>query len=653
VDLLTGAEREALLGRGPARAARVAGEVALPAGLHEHFLLAARQHPDAIALTAAGENLTYAELATRSARLAHHLRRLGVRTETRVGLCLNRSIDQIIAILAVLQAGGTYVPLDPAHPRSRLAGVIEDSAMLLVVTHAGNVETLRPAVCIPLDDDSAWADQPATPPATVTCAGNAAYVIYTSGSSGKPKGVVVEHGNVTRLFQATASTFRISAGDVWTLFHSYAFDFSVWEIWGALLYGGRLVIVPQEVSRAPGAFLDLIAREQVTILNQTPSAFAQLAPEDARQEENGTRPGLALRHVIFGGEALNPAILRDWIRRRGDEDPVLTNMYGITETTVHVTHRRIRTFDAFHGHGSVIGMPIDDLGAYVLDEAGDFAPVGAPGELYVGGAGVSRGYLHRCGLTAERFVPDPFNTGRLYRTGDRVRWLENGELEFLGRLDAQVKVRGFRIELAEIEHVLRGAGLRDVAVLQQGDDGRLVAYGVRTAGSHATPRSLRAACEAELPDYMTPAAYVMLDELPLTITGKLNVAALPAPDASALPGAKYLAPRTALEARLCAMWERLLTVERVGVEDRFFELGGHSLHATQLLSRAREAFGVHVPLRDLFEEPTVARLAQRITELGGRLVARPDPRASEAAARPQPRRRRQVTLAEGHAVVDE
>jgi amino acid adenylation domain-containing protein len=639
-NLLSTAERAALLERGHGRAIETIGAIAPPDSLHGRFLLAARRHPDAVALTATNESVTYAELAARSARLAHHLRSLGVGAETRVGLCLNRSVDQVVAIIAVLQAGGAHVPLEPAQPRSRLAGTIEDSAMLLVLTHAEHVEKLRPATCVVMEDDSPWASLPATPPVTVTHPGNGAYVIYTSGSTGKPKGVVVSHGNVARLFEVSTAIFGISERDVWTLFHSYAFDFSVWELWGALLHGGRLVVVSHEVSRAPYEFLNLITRESVTILNQTPSAFAQLAAEDARRQAGGPRPALALRHVIFGGEALDPLSLRDWINRRGDEAPALTNMYGITETTVHVTHRRIRAADALGGRGSVIGVPLADLGAYVLDAAGELVPTGTPGELYVAGAGVSRGYLRRGELTASRFVPDPFRAGRLYRSGDAARWLENGELEFLGRLDTQVKVRGFRVELGEIQHVLNGAGLRDAVVLPQGEDSRLVAYGVRAAGSYVDARTLREACEAELPYYMVPAAYVMLDELPLTINGKLNVAALPEPDADALPDTTYVAPRNAIEQRLCVIWEQVLEIGRVGVEDHFFDLGGHSLHATQLASRASETFSVRVRTRDLFDRPTVAALAQRIADLGGGTAVNAD----AAGKGPRPGRRQQVTL---------
>ncbi|MGJ5178590.1 amino acid adenylation domain-containing protein [Bradyrhizobium oligotrophicum] len=643
-SLLSAAERSALLERGRPDALTISDTVPSPPGLHERFQLVARRQPDAVALTATGESVTYRELARRSAQLAHYLRARGVHSETRVGLCLSRSIDQIVAILAVLQAQGIYVPLDPAHPPGRLLGMIEDSAALLVLTQAEHAVMLQGAPLILIDDDAPWRDLPDTPPPGATSPDNGAYVIYTSGSSGRPKGVVVSHGNATRLFEATAANYAPSVADVWTLFHSYAFDFSVWEIWGALLHGGRLVVVPLETSRAPGAFLDLLAREQVTILNQTPAAFAQLAAEDARRDGQGVRPHLALRHVIFGGDVLHAATLTDWFKRRGDAHPVLTNMYGITETTVHVTHRRVSASDAFEGQGNMIGVPISDLGAYVLDAAAELVPVGTAGEIYVSGAGVARGYLGRGGLTASRFVPDPFRAGRLYRTGDAARWQDSGELEFFGRLDGQVKVRGFRVELAEIEQVLRAAGLRDAVVRQQRDGGRLVAYCVQAEGPALDARSLRQRCEALLPDYMVPAAYVMLDALPLTINGKLNTAALPQPDDSALLVASFVAPRNASEEGLCEIFKSVLQIERVGIEDNFFALGGHSLHATQLVSRTKQVFGIDLPLRAVFEATTVAQLAQRIADLGGSAAAGPDTRLSGTEERLRPRRRQRATL---------
>ncbi|MDE2468684.1 MAG: amino acid adenylation domain-containing protein, partial [Bradyrhizobium sp.] len=352
--------------------------------------------------------------------------------------------------------------------------------------------------------DADWArvaEEPASALQSGVDPDNLAYVIYTSGSTGHPKGVMISHGCVGRLFAATEAQFAFGSADVWTLFHSYAFDFSVWEIWGALLYGGRLVVVPYWISRSPAEFHALLAREGVTVLNHTPSAFAQLMQADAAAARE-----LALRVVIFGGEALNFAELGGWLERHGEEQPRLVNMYGITETTVHVTYRPVRRSDVTEAGGSAIGRPLSDLQVYVLDRHMEPVPVGVVGEMYVGGAGLGRGYLGRAGLTAERFVPNPFGDGcRLYRSGDLARWLADGELEYLGRADTQVKVRGFRIELGEIEAALlsHGAVAQAVVVAREeaGTDKRLVGYVVPAAGATPDVTELRAELKSRLPDY--------------------------------------------------------------------------------------------------------------------------------------------------------
>ncbi|MEV6029490.1 amino acid adenylation domain-containing protein, partial [Streptomyces sp. NPDC052036] len=417
-----------------------------------------------------------------------------------------------------------------------------------------------------------------------------AYVIYTSGSTGRPKGVVVEHASVVRLFSATDGWFGFGADDVWTLFHSYAFDFSVWELWGPLLYGGRLVVVPFEVSRSAGEFLALLAREGVTVLNQTPSAFYQLM--QAERDDPATGDALALRYVVFGGEALDLGRLASWYERRGDGGPTLVNMYGITETTVHVTYLPLDQDVCVAGGGSRIGEGIPDLRLYVLDAGLCPVPVGVAGELYVAGAGLARGYLNRPGLTAERFVADPFGVpgSRMYRTGDLVRWGAVGELEYLGRVDDQVKVRGFRIELGEIESVLAGhPDVAQVAVVVREDrpgDKRLVGYAVPAAGAAVDPAVLRAYVGGLVPDYMVPSAVMVLDVLPLTPNGKLDRRALPAPEFAASVGGRV--PRTPQEEVLCGVFAEVLGVERVSIDDNFFELGGHSLLAVSLVERLRE-----------------------------------------------------------------
>jgi acyl carrier protein len=395
--------------------------------------------------------------------------------------------------------------------------------------------------------------------------------------------------------------------------------------------------------------MELLAAEGVTVLNQTPSAFYQLMAADEEK-----RPlNLSLRYVIFGGEALDIPRLKGWFDRHGDESPELINMYGITETTVHVTHRRIRVSDVERGAGSVIGRPLPDLKAQVLDESRELVPIGVAGELYVGGAGVARGYLRREELTASRFVNDPRGSGRMYRTGDLVRWLGTGELEYLGRIDTQVKIRGFRIELGEIEHVLLAdGGLREVAVIARpgpSDQPRLLAYGVPEAGKPVTPNRLRQVCEEQLPDYMVPSAYVLLDALPLTANGKLDRDALPDPGAEALPQRPYVAPRNDVEAQLCVLWEEVLGVPAVGVQQNFFELGGHSLHAVQLMARVRERFAVDLPLRSLFQEPTVENLAAIIAT---QRSSGKDQDSARVRTAPTKGKRRQVRLTEQGELVE-
>ncbi len=409
--------------------------------------------PGAVAVVWDGATLSYGELNERANRLAHELLGRGVGPEDVVALALPRSADLVVAVLAVLKAGAAYLPLDPAYPAGRVAYMVADAGPALVLTtteHRASVETAARTPVLLLDTLDVT-DQSADNPVTALAPDHPAYVIYTSGSTGRPKGVVVAHRNVVRLFDATRKWFGFGPDDVWTLFHSYAFDFSVWELWGALLHGGQLVVVPYEVSRTPGAFLDLLADHGVTVLNQTPSAFYQLAQADADASPPGRR--LALRTVVFGGEALQPSRLADWYRRHAYDTPALINMYGITETTVHVTYQPLTRERATAAAPSVIGVGIPDLRTYVLGPGLELVAPGVVGELYVAGAGVARGYLGRPGMTAERFVADPYAAEpgtRMYRTGDLVRWNQDGELEFVGRVDHQVKIRGFRIEPGEI-----------------------------------------------------------------------------------------------------------------------------------------------------------------------------------------------------------
>jgi amino acid adenylation domain-containing protein/non-ribosomal peptide synthase protein (TIGR01720 family) len=615
LPLLRPAERAEIVERWSRRGARFEpGEC-----LHDRFRGQAARTPGATAVSHGGAAVTYAELERRAGLLAARLRGLGVGPEARVGLCLERSPELVAAMLGVLAAGGAYVPLDPGYPAERIALLLEDSGVAVVVAQEATrgVLAASPVPVVLLDELLAGPDAgPGAEPAAAVSPGNAAYVIYTSGSTGRPKGVVVTHANALRLFDATERWFGFGPDDVWTLFHSFAFDFSVWEIWGALLYGGRLVVVPDEVRRDPEAFRELLGSEGVTVLNQTPSAFRQLVRAD---EAAGAGPGLALRWVVFGGEALEPRSLAPWFARHGDRRPRLVNMYGITETTVHVTFRELAAEDVEAGRGSVIGDGLPDLGVYLLDAALEPVPAGVPGELFVGGAGVARGYLGRPELTAERFVPDPFSAepgARMYRSGDRAR-LHAGETEYLGRADQQVKVRGFRIEPGEIEAALATLpGVREAVVVPRDEDGglpRLVAYvAMDAAPGGGGAASLRAALAARLPGHMVPAAFVLLDALPLTPHGKVDRRALPAPDgawSAAAPA--YVPPRGPAEEALAQVWAETLGVERVGANDNFFALGGDSMRAIQVMAQARSR-GVGFSLQELFRHQTVAELAERI-----------------------------------------
>ncbi|CAJ7160743.1 non-ribosomal peptide synthetase [Burkholderia pseudomallei] len=608
--------------------------------IHQLFEAQVDRKPEAIALTFDGQRLSYAELNARANRLAHYLQGRGVGPDRLVALCAERGIEMVVGLLAILKAGGAYVPLDPAYASDRLRGIVEDSQPALVLADAvgraalGELDGALPVID-PETDALRWREMPATNPEVASQhVHHLAYVIYTSGSTGRPKGVMVEHAQVVRLFGATQAWFGFDERDVWTLFHSYGFDFSVWELWGALLHGGRLVIVPTEVTRTPSAFFALLCAEGVTVLNQTPSAFqALMSAQEEREEAAGNieRANVVahrLRYVIFGGEALEPRTLASWYARHGERTQ-LVNMYGITETTVHVTYCALRAEDAMRLGASPIGVRIPDLQLYVLDARREPVPMGVTGELYVGGAGVARGYLNRPELTRERFIDDPFVAGgRLYKTGDLARWRTDGSLEYLGRNDFQVKIRGFRIELGEIEAQLaKVTGVREVVVLARDSaaevrdnatpnapmpksssetEKRLVAYYTGDADVAA----LRAQAAQHLPSYMVPSAYVRLDAWPLTPNGKLDRRALPAPADDAYARAEYEAPQGAKEEALAVIWRELLHVERVSRHDNFFELGGHSLLAIGVIERMRRE-GLHTDVRSIFNAQTLSDLAAR------------------------------------------
>ncbi|MEU2331608.1 amino acid adenylation domain-containing protein [Streptomyces althioticus] len=600
--------------------------------------------PERTAVRHGHERLTYAALNAEANRLARLLTAHGAGPGRVVALALERGLRLLPALLAVLKTGAAYLPLDPGQPAERLRLVVEDAAPVVLVTeqaHAHLADAAVPAVL--LDDPQVTADLARRSGADLTDAerhgptgpSDTAYIIHTSGSTGRPKGVPVPHVNVVRLFAAAAEHFDFRADDVWTLFHSYAFDFSVWEIWGALLHGGRLVVVPYAVSRSPREFLDLLHREGVTVLNQTPSAFEQLVDADA---ELGGGTG-ALRYVVFGGEALRPARLRPWTERHGLDRPALVNMYGITETTVHVTHHRLTAADLDDPRRpGAIGTPLADLRVHLLDAEGRPVPPGATGEMYVSGAGVATGYLHRPELTAERFLDDPYGPPgtRMYRSGDLARRRPDGTLDYLGRADAQIQLRGFRVEPGEIEAVLAAhPGVSRAAVVpRHAGSGalHLVAYTVPSGDAPASPADLRAHAAAHLPEHMVPAACVPVDALPLTANGKLDVQALPDPDFTA--AASGTRPTTPEQALVCALFEDVLQLPResVGVDAGFFDLGGDSLLATRLLARLRHETGAEIPIAALFETPTPAALARRLAVRAQDALPRP---VLGEAARPE------------------
>ncbi|MEU2774570.1 amino acid adenylation domain-containing protein [Streptomyces sp. NPDC007162] len=616
--------------------------------LFEHW---AARTPHAPAVGHGDRQLTYAELNARANRLARKLIRRGAGPDRTVAVLLPRSEDMVTAILAVSKTGAAYLPLDTGWPPEHTERILADAQPVCVLSGTewtGAAATATPSATSDANPSDADRTAPLTPD-------HAAYVIYTSGSTGRPKGVVVPHRGPVALLQAGAAEFGLGPDDTWTMFHSCAFDFSVWEIWGALAHGARLVVVPREVSRSPRDFLDLLERERVTVLSQTPSAFRSLEQAEAEAPERWRE--LALRRIIFCGEALSPAVVRSWYGRHQDSGPVLVNTYGITETAVLSTR-----LDLDHDHGTArvvpIGKAIAGTRLYVLDDQLRPVPPGVAGELYVAGSGVARGYLRRAALTAQRFVADPFGPAgsRLYRSGDLVLARPDGSLEYLGRADDQVKIRGFRIEPAEVEAALLAApGVAGGAVLAssgvargpartgtdggQGADGaaQLVAYVIPAREAAADPgpalARLREWLRTRLPAHLVPSLFVPLDRLPLTPNGKLDRAALPSPHTRAHTPSR--APGTPLEAGLAGLYADLLGLRRVGADDDFFDLGGDSLRATRLVAMVRRAgLGARAELdvRDVFAHPTVAGLAAHLGDAG-----HPGGTSATSGPRPVPR----------------
>ncbi len=572
---------------------------------------AARTHPHCVALVDGARRITYRELLARADVLAAELQVRGIGANDLVGVLLPRCAELVIAIAGILRAGAAYLPVDFGHPAGRRELILADARPRAVVVADGSRVAGIPSACesLPFMHESLHRLQPRPRSAP----GDLAYVIYTSGSTGRPKGVRVTQRNVTRLFTTSEPLFGFGPQDTWSLFHSIAFDFSVWELWGALLYGGRLVIVPEKTAKASDAFHALVVSEGVTVLNQTPSAFRAFDRADAA----AGRPSKPLRCVIFGGEALDPRTLRSWFEAYGDERPRLVNMYGITETTVHVTYRRMRAQDA-RGTGQIlIGAPLPDLRIELLGPDGCAVDEGQTGEICVGGEGVADGYLARAQLSAERFRPDPRGSGpnaRRYHSGDLARRMPDGDLEYLGRADLQVKLRGFRIELGEIEATLRdAAGVREAVVALHEDPivgPRLVAYLVLDGSAPIDADALRTHAADRLPEHMVPAAYVQIERVPRTANDKVDRAALPASTAADLPRATGgEAPRGELEQAIAGIFADVLATAVTTRESDFFRLGGHSLLAWRVVVLCQERLGVTMSVNAVFSHPGVAAFA--------------------------------------------
>ncbi|MFC0531671.1 amino acid adenylation domain-containing protein [Phytohabitans kaempferiae] len=573
--------------------------------LHDAFLRCARAAPDAPALTDRDSTLTYREVADRAARMAHGMRELGVREGDRVGVCLDRSAGLVVTLLGVLMAGAAYVPMDPANPGARLAFVTEDAGLALVVaeerdgTAFGATRVISPDALAELA-----AGAPATPPVVRVGPEAPAYIIYTSGSTGQPKGAVIPHGNVARLLSGTRGMFGFGPADTWTWFHSAAFDFSVWEIWGCLLTGGRLIVVPYWTTRSPEDFRQLLVDERVTVLNHTPSAFTQL-----HELELAAPSDLALRLVIFGGEALDARRMTTWFDIHPESRCQVVNMYGITETTVHVTAQVVTRAEALAASRSV-GRPIPGWSMRVVDERRRPLPPGIIGEIAVAGDGLAVEYLNRPELTAARFVTDERTGERLYLSGDRGRLLPDGRFEHLGRIDSQVKVRGHRIELDEIRTVLQDdpVVLAAAVVLGQADpddpaSARLDAYVVLNGGD---PRQVRRRAATRLPEYMVPATVTVLGALPLTVNGKLDRARLPAPAREEAEQAATGPAEGPLSIVLGA-WRAIFG--EVAEDDNFFDLGGNSLLAVRIARMLRDQ-RLPVGVREMYLYRTPLELAR-------------------------------------------
>ncbi|GAB4380654.1 MAG: amino acid adenylation domain-containing protein [Elainellaceae cyanobacterium] len=600
--------------------------------IQQLFEAQVKRSPDAIAVISEGKSLTYKQLNQQANQLAHHLCTLGVKPETLVGIYVERSPEMIVGLLAILKAGGAYVPLTPGTPRDRLSFILAETQASIILTQAGLLNDLpiHQATVVCLDAD--WetiAGYSSENPDCQTTSSNLMYVIYTSGSTGQPKGVMVTHGGICNQLFWRQTTFPLTPTDRILQNIPFSFDPSVWQIFWALSFGAQLVL-PRPGGHQDSAYLvNLIAEQQITVIALVPSMLRVLLEEKELDQCH------CLRHVFCGGEAL-PGELQEQFYTRFQSHAVLHNVYGPTEASIDATFWTCKP--GTNHRIAPIGKPIANAQIYILDSNLQPVPVGEPGELYIGGDGLARGYLHRPELTAERFIPHPFkeqnSTGqeveitnltptsqspRLYKTGDLARYLPDGDIEFLGRVDYQVKIRGFRIELGEIEAVLnQDSSIQQSVVVAREDrpgDKRLIAYLVPAQGQTLVIRDVRSSLKEKLPDYMVPSAFVVLERLPLNSNGKVDRHALPAPELTRPAWAQpFVAPQTLVEVELCNLWAEVLGIESIGIADNFFDLGGNSLLAARLLTQIEAVFHKQLSLNTFLQAPTVQQQAHAVSE---------------------------------------
>ena len=580
--------------------------------LHQLFEEQVEKTPEHIAVVFEDRQLTYRELNARANQLARVLRGKGVQPDSIVAIMAERSLEMIVGIMAILKSGGAYLPIGPEYPKERIQYMLEDSgANILLMQRQTRQKAEYAGTLLEIDDETLYAGNDSNLD-MINTPGNLAYIIYTSGTTDKPKGAMIEHKNVVRLMMNDKMQFDFTPTDTWTMFHSYSFDFSVWEMYGALLYGGKLIIVPKMVAKDSSEYVKLLQKEQVTILNQTPSAFYGLAEEEIQHPA----PLLQLRYVIFGGEALQPIKLKSFKERYPSTK--LINMYGITETTVHVTYKEI-TLEEIEANISNIGVPIPTLKTYVMDKNMKLLPVGVAGELCVAGDGVARGYLNKPELTSSKFVMNPYSEKeRMYKSGDLVKLLANGEMEYLGRIDHQVKIRGFRVELGEIEAALRKyPSIKEAVVFARSQKNeetikRLVAYMVPQGNEKLEDRLIRNFLREKLPDYMIPSLFIVMEAVPLTANGKIDTRALHEleREKSELQES-FTAPQTEAEKQLAEIWQEVLEVGPVGIDDNFFDIGGDSILSIKVVAQAKK-HGFDLSVEQLFQHVTIRELAQRM-----------------------------------------